>query len=155
MAVHIRKIGSLGHFFSVLFTDMDMQIICTTGRAQAIFSLFDFYPDTDKLCGTRLKIKWPYIQFQKPFQHDYVGFVQLTGPIFINQLKSNKYVSLIAIGSFRCYLFSHWLFKKKINSSFFVNMGPGSFHNLQLTSGNRWSRTWSRRSLSPCGHMHT
>jgi len=29
--------------------------------------------------------------------------------VFIKQLKSNVYVSLSSIGSFRCYLYSHWL----------------------------------------------
>ena len=35
--------------------------------------------------------------------------VSHTGPVFIKHLKSNVYVTLNAIGSFRCYLCSHWL----------------------------------------------
>jgi len=32
-----------------------------------------------------------------------------TGPVFIEHLKSNVYVTLNAIGSFQCNLCSHWL----------------------------------------------
>jgi len=44
------------------------------------------------------------------------------GPVFIKQLKSNLYVSLTTYGSFRCYLYSHWL-SIKMNLGFFMNMG--------------------------------
>jgi len=39
--------------------------------------------------------------------------VLLPWPVFIKQLKSNLYVSRTTIGSFQCYLYSHWLSKKK------------------------------------------
>jgi len=49
------------------------------------------------------------------------------GAVFIKQLKSNVYVSLYSIGSFRCYLYSHWLSKNFFNLSFFMNMGPDHY----------------------------
>jgi len=46
-----------------------------------------------------------------------------TGPVFIQHLKSNVYVTLNAIGLFQCNLCSHWLIQF-FYLSFFMNMGP-------------------------------
>jgi len=53
------------------------------------------------------------------------------GAVFIKQLKSNVYVSLTSIGSFRCYLYSHWLSKKQL--MFLYEYGPRKVHGEDVT----------------------
>jgi len=54
-------------------------------------------------------VKMMLIHSLNHFTHLWYEFMNDTGPVFIKHLKSNVYVTLNAIGSFRCNLCSHWL----------------------------------------------